>query len=1498
MVKTNKNNKKNILKSGFKIKSNMKGGKMPNYQDLGLNKHIVNNFYNKIIGLGENFKKYIDDNTWDNLTIPDKYFLEYFKKNLKKNADDLDLFALNKAYIELGYKNINRFLNCKALDVDELLNDKKIAYSNSNRTKKIKEYELKNIYYDGSYVKNQYFENKIGTDKIYREYIGKDLDVFKYVYIPMANFSNENQFKNIIEYLNIIQNQYQNQYQNINIDNVNNINISFNLPNLPNLTKNDDLEYCKYNISSLLHWNSYNPLDQAILSPDLFADGIFSILNHENQQNKDNTKQGIHESIAKMSGYLLEEKFSSNPIPKFNIENYELQDIEDIYKFKFCLCKSDMYDYNSSVNKIFDINWYSYDSFGFMKFIAFNGNIPATGGPGPGLNQSIINANNIEVYTNNIKETDLEYKEDKRNDLFPLENRINKNNFKNKNKENERKQRGLLFLVNNIKNKSNIDDFYNPIQNTSFAYDTDISFDNYTSGIVAIGNGDAAKIPAGSPGKGKAGTAINTNFQQNNEWIQKRSLRKLHFTGEPTQIFTVKNKNTIQRNLPYRGGGVDGNKSKKIQKGGYITSQNINFDESNKMYFTGEHLFEFNGNDEQQRGQQILQNKNHEFLRNIFKIQNELITNKREKIENLDEIKLLAAVHIGGINGLESENIQLSVNKLTRYFKIFSYFDFISKLFSHYLTLYITFIKKRLSVDKKNRLNEKLNKLEEFKKFNFLLGEKVPHQEIKIQQEKYAFGGQRPSNDPWTNIQTIRDVNNLLFYFNIDLSHSVFLNEEQKARYKNAVDKCKKNIDKVNINTVANLNTEIGKITDPVEKQKKAKEFGEFDFDEEAKIITNTYQIVFQGALDYLVKNQLRLLEGKENDWATQENVDKTFIIGNEIKIKQNIMIIIISLEQLYRDKVDNDFSLSGVNLFMSDDKYKTVINSIFLWFIHERGSLNKLNKELNIEYDKALESTTIKENIPQEELLRIQNILVNYKEKNINELSKILFKEIDIYLFNYFKTRIKEYLELKDKVYKINNELSNSTNCNRDDIIENLRENIEELLRVYGGRNSLVSKSLTEYYKWQNLLNKTGEFWIEYCKSLNKNSKLNKFINDFMPIFFTELINRKNLLVYYGSKLDRIGINISRSKTGLIFYDIETNEDIEKLKVLLNKPNEKIVIDNKVFNNLYEFSYNKLNNKLYFNPEIYEEKYWKNLITYFQTQKINNIWYPLVIRVDSDNSYIGNKTPIRFFLVNLLKWAERGEIRNAYILEKEKKPFYKFDKWIYKNYQNKEIQKNTEITIDNYELIEWVPETYRKGIENERNIHIEIIKYFNLDGNRLLCMDIDNIEIKKTGIFSKKLVYDKLMVGFDFIFKPSNKNKIYEYFQFEPITKGNIINLNRKYEIKEFIYKILFNYSTLERQLKEQLNYENGFINFNNKNFQDYLKNVNNITSYMTFNLYTNNQIIIKRIIQNMRLSIVDEILDLPNYIRTHGTSSSHSAILSSKTIKNLYYNKISESL
>lgn len=1565
MVKDN--NIKNFkLKNGFKIKTNLKGGKIPTYQELGLNNQIVQNFYDNIIDLGDNFKNYIDNETWDKYTIPDKDFLSYFQKNIitKKGREALDLFALYKAYIGLGYKNINRFLNCKTLDVDELLNDKKIVYSGSNSSKKIKDYELKNIYYDGSYVKNQYFENKLITDEIYSRYIGKDLDVFKYIYIPMALFSNTN--PNLNQY-GITQqniNQIQIRYDEI-IKNPNPINfIDFisqrfqqnpqnpQLQLLPQLKNQINLEYCKYNISSLLHWNSYNPLDQAILSPDLFADGIFAILNHENniqqqgQQGYQTTETLVHESIAKMSGYLLTNNFSNNPIPGFNAQrDYGYVNIDELYKFNFCLCKPDMYDYDSPINNnknkrpIFDINWYSYDSFGFMKFIKFMGNY---GNGGSGTNQSIINANNNQVYADNIQ---LAYfgLDNNIHDIFPFIDRKKQQirAFHDVSVSDDRKKRGLLFLFNNIPLQNNPPvNFYNPIQNTSFAYDTDINYDNYTTSMNAI-----------AVGNNKGGAAGNAD----NEWGQKRSLRRLHLSGEPTQIYTstIQSKSTIirpqsQRNLQQErqrwgfGGSISKNKLK--QKGGYTVDPNLINDESNKMYFTGEKLFTFNGN-EPNPNQNTLQNKNHEFLRNIFKIQNELLDNTNENVESLDEIKLLAAIHIADVPpslGLNDTDIKNNVNKLTKYFKIFSYYDFISKLFNQYLTLYINFVENNNLQRNKNiksRLDEKINKLKEFKNFNFLLGKKLPHEELSTNQEQYAnqalAGGVN-----WNGNTNIRDVNNLLFYFNIDLSESVFLNDEQKTRYKNAVQFCKNKINEVNADSIVKLNARITGAAGAG----AANDYGKLDFGDNAKIIASSYQIVFQGALKYLFNNKLRILEGREIDWVNNDTYGQavqqaqpapysTFIMGDEMKIKQNIMKIIISFEQLYREKVDEDFSLSGINLFMTEDKYKTVINSIFLWFIHERASLYKLNKELIKKFDKSLLDNRIKSKIPEEELKRIQGILRQYfiligrqNPKNRSNIlvfekySQLLFKDVDKYLFEYFKQRFNQYSELKENIYKINKELSNSTNCNKDEVIENLRENIEELLRVYGGRNSIMTETFSNYHKCQNLLNIIAEQWMllsDRLISLNvqrtgkQKYDWNTIYSIYTPIFFTELINRKNLLIKFGTKLDMIDIDTPKSKTGFLLYDAETDLDFKKIFDKLNTSNE----------NIYKYIYDRFKQRLYYNPEIYENNYWTKLKNYYNSKNISNIWYPLVIRVNSENSYTGDKTPLRFFLVNLLKWAEKGEIENALILEKEKKPErLKFGyKFVYRNYQNKTINPNlpSNNILGTYELIEWVPNYYRNKIENIGNILGNILgditTEFNIQQNnhKLLCMDSKADDFKKMiqkiekyrPEWMKKYkteIYEKLVVGFDFLFKPINKeNIIYEYFQFEPITMNDITNSNRIDEIREFVYKILFNYSSIEREKKTQLNYVNGFINFNNKNPKDYYNNVDYESSYMTFNLYTNNEIMIRKFI-NMKLSIIDEILGINALITQQRQLGQQQVeppgLLSSKYVKSLYYNNISD--
>jgi hypothetical protein len=978
--------------------------------------------------------------------------------------------------------------------------------------------------------------------------------------------------------------------------------------------------------------------------------------------------------------------------------------------------------------------------------------------------------------------------------------------------------------------------------------------------------------------------------------------------------------------------------------------QNIGNDESNKMYFTGEKLFTFNGNEIQPNpNQNTLQNKNHEFLRNIFKIQNELIDNINENVESLDEIKLLAAIHISNVPpslGLNDPDIKNNVNKLTKYFKIFSYYDFISKLFNKYLTLYINFVENNNLQRNKNiksRLDEKINKLKEFKNFNFLLGKKLTHEELSTNREQYAATPNLAQGINWNGNQNIRDVNNLLFYFNIDLSESVFLNDEQKTRYKNAVQFCKNKINEVNADSIVKLTARINAVAAGQQQaqQAVANSYGELDFGDNAKIIASSYQIVFQGALKYLFNNKLRILEGSEIDWVNNDTYGQppagqqapaphsTFIMGDEMKIKQNIMRIIISFEQLYREKVDEDFSLSGINLFMTEDKYKTVINSIFLWFIHERASLYKLNKELIKKFDKSLLDNKIKSKIPEEELRKIQGILKQYfnligrqNPKNRSNIlvfekySQLLFKDVDKYLFEYFKQRFNQYSELKENIYKINKELSNSTNCNKDEVIENLRENIEELLRVYGGRNSIMTETFSNYHKCQNLLNIIAKQWMLLSDRLiplnvqgtgKQKYDWNTIYSIYTPIFFTELINRKNLLIKFGTKLDMIDINTPKSKTGFLLYDAETDLDFKKIFDKLNTSNE----------NIYKYIYDRFKQRLYYNPEIYENNYWTKLKNYYNNNNISNIWYPLVIRVNSENSYTGDKTPLRFFLVNLLKWAEKGEIENALILEKEKKPErLKFGyKFVYKNYQNKTINQNLPQNIlDNFELIEWVPNYYRTKIENIGNILVDITREFSNQPNnhKLLCMDSKADDFKKMiqkiekyrPEWMKKYkseIYEKLVIGFDFLFKPINKeNIIYEYFQFEPITMNDITNSNRIDEIREFVYKILFNYSSIEREKKAQLNYVNGFINFNNKNPKDYYNNVDYESSYMTFNLYTNNEIMIRKFI-NMKLSIIDEILGINAFITQQQRQPGQQqqveppGLLSSKYVKSLYYNNIS---
>jgi hypothetical protein len=1440
MVKTNR---KIILKNDFKINKNLKGGKMPTYEQLGLQK--IKGQYDEIIGLGENFKGYFDD-SWDKLTIPDKKFLQYFESVISRTGrnrrEALDFFAKFKAYINLGYKNINRFLNCKILDVDELKGEKSIIYSNSsNVAKKIKDFELKNIYYDGSYVKNQYFENKLLSDEIYRNYIGADLNVFKTIYLPLANYSNQ-QFQRGLETL----------LSKVKIVLTPEIKIS-------DTQLDNYLEQCKYNVSSLLHWNSFNPLDQAILSPDLFADGIFEILNHENTTD-DDTQKRINSSISKMSGYLLEDSYIEKS--SLNTGNYNISELNQLYTFDFYLCKPDMYYSESPSNKIFDINWYSYDSFGFMKFIAYTGE-----------NSAIIAASNNQVYQDPIALPALGYIDNK--PLFSLSSRITDTATIN----DERRKRGLLFLVNNIGEGEN--QFYDPIQNTSFAFDTIIKADDYARSMQSIANGSGT---TGAKGTG-------TQPQANNEWAQKRSLRRFDFSGstyvpisQPVQTSIISR--TPSYGQPYGQSygqpygqqqgqygqygqyGQQRTSGGSKQKGGYITSDTSANDKSNDLYQTGNITFTFNGTENN-----ILENKNNEFLANIYKIQEELLNKtKIQKIENLNNFKLLAAIHVNELTNIDIKN---NINKLTSYFKLFSYFDFISKLFNCYLTNYINYIEKKVIRGEpayKKRLEDKIQKLKQFKEFNFLLGKKIPNETINKQQEKYAT-----INTNWNLINTIRPVNNLLFYFNIDLSQSVFLTQEEKGRYLIAVNKCRDEIKKINSQT-----------------DQTQSDFGIYKFEEYARTITNTYEIVFQKALDFLRKNNLRLLEGSPINWVDINMTDDkktTFSMGNPYNIKKNIMKLIITFEQIYREKVDGDFSLSGVNLFMSEDKYITVINGILLWFIHERGSLYKLNKELNVKYDRTLLSNEIKAKIPQTELQSIIETLKKYfyilDKQNLkfadkelfNKFSQTLFQQIDLYVFTYFKNRFERYTELKDSIYKVNKMLSNSLNCEKEDIPESLRENIEELLRVYGGKNSIISQSFSEYHQCKNLLEIIANQWkklsskfiplfvkIEGQSQEIVNEKRKYIYTIYSPIIYTELINRINLLTKFGSKLDQVeDIDTPKSKTGFILYDAET--DLE-FKTIFDKLN----INNKQF---YPAIYQNLQKRLFYNPKIYESEFWDNLIKYYDSKKIKNIWYPLVINVDKANRYSGS---YRYFLVNLLKWAKYGEIKNACILEKKDKK-----NWIYvKHYNNTNVYNGLSY-LDDFELIELLEPDYVKKIPEYPSI-IQNLQYTlstqqqqqqPTSVNKILCFD-DKLNLD----------FNNLLIGLDFYIK-DKVNEVYKYFQYSPRENMNISSSSRIYEIKEFVYKILFNYSSIEEETRNKLNYSNGFILLSNISPQNkkYEETVKQITTFMTYKLYTQKGIMMARNKINLGIILGRDIFN-----NSYGNAES------SKYLKLLYYENISK--
>jgi hypothetical protein len=1446
MVKDN--NKKNIkLKNGFKIKTNLKGGKIPTYKELGLNNQNVKIFYDKNIGLGDNFKNYTD-NKWNILTIPDKGLIKYFdsalRRTYKNRKDALQFFAQYKAYVSLGYKNINRFLNCKILDVQELLNEKDLLMQNSNKNKSLRDFELKNIYYDGSYLKNNYFSDKLVRDPVYRNYINNnnDLDVFKYIYLPISFYSNPSTQQTLIP--------HQREMNKL----IPKLNKQSDLPNLTGnkiITENlnNYLEFCKYNISSLLHWNSFNPLDQAILSPDLFADGVFAIINHENNLGaigENTTENIVYNSISKMYAYLIgnESKYSSkseklpnnNNLLKDTFTDINVNEKYKLYQFDFCLCKPDMYDVRSDLLQIFDINWYSFDSFGFMKFISFNG---AYGGGNPaGSNASIIAAVDAQVFENVNKITlnDLGYDNNIRK-LFPFNNR--KTNDFGQNTI-QRKRRGLLFLVNNsVYDPDNVndEDFTKPTQNTAFGYDTKISVSDYNKSMKDIADG----------------TGVKANSDDNKKkWAQVHSLRLLDFSGNPGAQPTVIKK-TEQKPMMVRPSSTFRSYQQYNQtQGGYKNEPRISEDGnfSNKIYYTGEIRLRFNGTDNVLADPgDTLQNKYHEFLTNIYKVQEYLLTTT-DTVQNLSNIKLIPAIHIGNddaeVRGLNIDEVNKNVKKLTMYYKIFSYIDFIGKLFGKYLDFYINYIETTLSVgNQRNQskdyyrklLEDKIEKLKKFKEFNFLLGRKENH--LEIDQTKEGYGKDN----------FIRPMNNILFYFNIDLSESIFLmgreNEKRREDYKKALDACKAEIKRVN---------DLPAGDDQVP----------YIFGDNVNKINETYQFVFQKALDYIKNHKLGLLEknGEIVNWIKNPTLgadkNSTFPIADKKYIKRNIIKIIVCLEQSYKENIDINFSLSGLNMMIKEDyTYRTIINAVYLWFIHERGSLYKLNQKINDKYDEALDTDPFKGKVPKYKPGEIHKIINTYfnnvktrsgylqNREEFDKFALALFKISDTFLLGYLKDRYNRYSELKENLYRVNKELSNSLNCEKDEVIESLRFQIEEIIKLYGGKNSIIVESVSSYFECRNLLLLILKIYQERLNNfgdllkikrqnqtqpgLQKREKnIQEFINKvYSPIIYTEAMNRLNLLKKFASILDQTpGIDIDASlipssSTGMSLYDAESDEDYKKIFDKLDIGNQSV----------YKKFYDSYLKQLLIDPNIYQESFWNKL----QKDVYNNkkIWYPLILTVNNENSF-NPKYPHRFFLVNLLEWAKNGSIEKFYMIRKDEN-----NKWRYEVDRVDRVDRVDNNLLEKYDLIEVLPD-YSFGrinkLRNKDKIYNNLYETYNYIFN--------NLEFNQTNKLltvyynNEKNDLKKYRSGYDFYYYSDNfYSQIDEYFQI------NSNNITRSDEIKDFVYRLLYNYSSLENNLKSKIT-NPGYLIYNNININNqqlYKKETDKIKKYMTYNLYTN---------------------------------------------------------
>ena len=469
-------------------------------------------------------------------------------------------------------------------------------------------------------------------------------------------------------------------------------------------------------------------------------------------------------------------------------------------------------------------------------------------------------------------------------------------------------------------------------------------------------------------------------------------------------------------------------------------------------------------------------------------------------------------------------------------------------------------------------------------------------------------------------------------------------------------------------------------------------------------------------SLEYIYKNKMDLitivnkLELNALKYSNLESVLKIFdIIYEKNKILINVVDdnscnLLIKQINIFEKEVINEIKLYK-EYMSNNDKFNILYNKIK--FLNNGSSINRTLKlgddmdiesikkklnELTIKMDKREEEIknmlNIKNNIIEEikeKLLKQENEINNFNNRNINEVINKKIEEIENKLINNFS----------DKINNVKNQLTNDIN-KQNELIEKLKGNNEENDKFH-----LIEEKYNKLIENMDLSKKVMKISEN---SDTKNEEENNSEKIFIQKSEIDNIFKDNESI----KKEVKEINNKIINTDKVIKQIENN--IKEKEILVNKINEKINNDNNLIKEINKKIEEMNNNKIVKNDNNnnintkVEEKIKdindkiKNIIDNSKInelkEKINHNEYLNKINYQFINEPINLKYKLDITYTNTSAgWNDMFEV---YISYKDNKEYL--------------ISPNTSnFTLEVYELLEYKKIKALRGHKND----IRTIRYF-----------------------------------------------------------------------------------------------------------------------------------------------------------------------------------------